>query len=121
MLNPFAEHAQFAVSGCPSALSQSPRKGLWLCGLPESLRRWVAGVGLVPRGEVGRIIAGARLSAGVVAQDLESALVVAEMLTTFVAPAGPKALYREKKTSRRRESLQNRSRPGPRELSGSHP
>jgi Kef-type K+ transport system membrane component KefB len=58
---------------------------------------------MVPRGEVGLIFAGAGLSAGVIAQDLYSALVIVVMLTTFVAPPGLKALYREKKARRRRE------------------
>jgi Kef-type K+ transport system membrane component KefB len=58
---------------------------------------------MVPRGEVGLIFAGAGLSAGVIAQDLYSALVVVVILTTFAAPPGLKALYRDKKARRRRE------------------
>jgi Kef-type K+ transport system membrane component KefB len=48
---------------------------------------------MVPRGEVGLIFAGAGLAAGVIAEDLYSALVVVVMLTTFVAPPWLKALY----------------------------
>jgi len=58
------------------------------------VRRWPVGVGMVPRGEVGLIFAGAGLAAGVIAADLYSALVVVVMLTTFVAPPWLKALYR---------------------------
>jgi Kef-type K+ transport system membrane component KefB len=47
----------------------------------------------VQRGEVGLIFAGAGLAAGVIAEDLYSALVVVVMLTTFVAPPWLKALY----------------------------
>jgi Kef-type K+ transport system membrane component KefB len=58
------------------------------------VRRWSVGVGMVPRGEVGLIFAGTGLAVGVVAADLYSALVVAVMLTTFVAPPWLKMLYR---------------------------
>jgi Kef-type K+ transport system membrane component KefB len=53
----------------------------------------VVGVGMVPRGEVGLIFAGAGLAAGVIDEGLYSALVVAVMLTTFVAPPWLKVLY----------------------------
>jgi Kef-type K+ transport system membrane component KefB len=49
---------------------------------------------MVPRGEVGLIFAGAGLAAAVVAPDLYSALGVMVVITTFVAPAWLKALYR---------------------------
>ncbi len=49
---------------------------------------------MVPRGEVGLIFAGAGLAAGVIAEDLYSALIVVVMLTTFAAPPWLKALYR---------------------------
>jgi Kef-type K+ transport system membrane component KefB len=57
-------------------------------------RRWPVGVGMVPRGEVGLIFAGTGLAAAVVSPDLYSALVVMVMITTFVAPAWLKVLYR---------------------------
>jgi Kef-type K+ transport system membrane component KefB len=50
---------------------------------------------MVPRGEVGLIFAGAGLSAGVITQDLYSALVVVVMLTTFAVPPWLKAVYRD--------------------------
>jgi len=46
-------------------------------------------------GEVGLIFAGAGLAAGVIAEDLYSALIVVVMLTTFAAPPWLKALYRD--------------------------
>jgi Kef-type K+ transport system membrane component KefB len=55
---------------------------------------------MVPRGEVGLIFAGAGLAAGVVAEDLYSALIVVVMLTTFAAPPWLKALYRAYPTGR---------------------
>ena len=55
-------------------------------------------VGMVPRGEVGLIFAGAGLAAGVIAGDLSSALVVVVMLTTLAeGPFWLKALYRARK------------------------
>jgi Kef-type K+ transport system membrane component KefB len=50
---------------------------------------------MVPRGEVGLIVAGTGLAAGVITADVYSALVAVVMLTTFVAPPWLKALYRE--------------------------
>lgn len=44
---------------------------------------------------LGLIFAGAGLSAGVIVQDLYSALIVVVMLTTFAAPPWLKALDRE--------------------------
>jgi Na+:H+ antiporter len=58
------------------------------------VRRWPVGVGMVPRGEVGLIFAGAGLLAGVIGEGLYSVLVAAVMLTTLVAPPWLKALYR---------------------------
>ena len=49
---------------------------------------------MIPRGEVGLIFAGIGLTAGVVSEGLYAAVVVAVMLTTFVAPPWLKALYR---------------------------
>ena len=52
----------------------------------RGVRRWPVAVGMVPRGEVGLIFAGAGLAAGVVAEDLYSALIVVVMLTTWPLP-----------------------------------
>ncbi|PYN12073.1 MAG: hypothetical protein DME05_22620 [Candidatus Rokuibacteriota bacterium] len=82
MLNPFADNAQFGLA-------------LLLTLAAPGVRRWPVGVGMVPRGEVGLIFAGAGLGAGVIAEDLYSALVVVVMLTTFVAPPWLKALYQQ--------------------------
>jgi len=49
--------------------------------------------GAIARGEVGLIFAGAGLAAGVIDGGLYSALVVAVVLTTFVAPPWLKVLY----------------------------
>lgn len=103
MLNPFAEHAQFGIAMLLTAVAVTSKLAAGLAVYQKAVRRWVVGVGMVPRGEVGLIFAGAGLSAGVIAQDLYSALVVVVILTTFAAPPALKALYREKKERRRRE------------------
>lgn len=94
MLNPFAEKAQFSVAMVLIAVAVASKLAAGLAVYQPGVRRSVVGVGMVPRGEVGLIFAGAGLAAGVIADDLYSALVVVVMLTTFVAPPWLKALYR---------------------------
>src|SRR2546422_1893463 len=83
----------------PRAASHPGRRGIearhGVVVYKLGVRRWPVGVGMVPRGEVGLIFAGAGLGAGVIAEDLYSVLVVVVMLTTFVAPPWLKALYRQ--------------------------
>jgi Kef-type K+ transport system membrane component KefB len=97
MLNPFAEHAQFGLALLLTAVAVASKLAAGLAVYQKAVRRWVVGVGMLPRGEVGLIFAGAGLSAGVIAQDLYSALIVVVILTTFAAPPWLKALYRDKK------------------------
>ncbi len=49
-------------------------------------RRWVVGLGMVPRGEVGLIFASVGKAAGVVPEFLFSAIVMMVVVTTFVTP-----------------------------------
>lgn len=56
-------------------------------------RRWLVGVGMVPRGEVGLIFAGIGLASGVIGKDLYAALITMVMITTFVVPPWLKVLY----------------------------
>ena len=102
MLNPFAENAQFGIAMLLTALAVVSKLGAGLAVYQSGVRRWPVGVGMVPRGEVGLIFAGVGLSAGVIAADLYSALVVVVMLTTFAAPPWLKALYRDAPNLRRR-------------------
>jgi Kef-type K+ transport system membrane component KefB len=70
----------------------------------RSIGRWgsvAVGVGMVPRGEVGIVVANLGLAAGLLTGDLFSAVVVAVVLTTVVAPyllnwAIPKAVAERK-------------------------
>jgi Kef-type K+ transport system membrane component KefB len=92
-LNPFAENAQFGIALVLTIVAVASKLAASFAVYQRGVRRWPVGVGMVPRGEVGLIFAGAGLAAGVIAEDLYSALVVVVMLTTFVAPPWLKALY----------------------------
>ena len=93
-LNPFAEGAQLGVALALAVVAIASKLVAALAVYHPGTRRWPVGVGMVPRGEVGLIFAGAGLAASVVAPDLYSALVVMVMITTFVAPAWLKLVYR---------------------------
>jgi Na+:H+ antiporter len=93
-LNPFAEGAQLWLALALAVVAIGSKLVAGLAVYHPGTRRWPVGVGMVPRGEVGLIFAGAGLAAAVVAPHLYSALVVMVMITTFVAPAWLKALYR---------------------------
>jgi Kef-type K+ transport system membrane component KefB len=93
-LNPFAEGALLGLALALAVVAIGSKLVAGLAVYHPGTRRWPVGVGMVPRGEVGLIFAGAGLAAAVVAPDLYSALVVMVMITTFVAPPWLKALYR---------------------------
>jgi Kef-type K+ transport system membrane component KefB len=61
----------------------------------------VVGAGMVPRGEVGFIVAGLGLSLGIVPQWLYSDVVLMSILTTLLAPYLLQFLYRARKPSAR--------------------
>ena len=93
MLSPFGDDAQFGLALLLTLVAVASKLAAGLAVYQRGVRRWPVGVGMVPRGEVGLIFAGAGLAAGVIAEDLYSVLVVVVMLTTFVAPPWLKALY----------------------------
>jgi Kef-type K+ transport system membrane component KefB len=93
MLSPFGGDAQFGLALLLTLVAVASKLAAGLAVYQRGVRRWPVGVGMVPRGEVGLIFAGAGLAAGVIAEDLYSVLVVVVMLTTFVAPPWLKALY----------------------------
>jgi len=106
LLNPFAANAQFGTAVLLAVVAIVSKLATGLAVYQRDVRRWPVGVGMVPRGEVGLIFAGAGLAAGVIAQDLYSVLVIVVMLTTFAAPPWLKALYpdaRERTPERRGE------------------
>jgi len=94
MLNPFAAGSQFGVAMLLTVVAVASKLAAGLAVYQRGVRRWPVAVGMVPRGEVGLIFAGVGLSAGVIAGDLYSALIVVVMATTFAAPPWLKALYR---------------------------
>ena len=59
----------------------------------------MVGVAMVPRGEVGLIVAGAGLLAGVITRELFSVIVAISIVTTLVTPAMLKPLTRSKPCS----------------------
>lgn len=56
------------------------------------LRKFVIGVGMVPRGEVGLIFAQIGLSAGLLSSGLYSSVALMVMITTFIAPPALRVL-----------------------------
>ena len=102
ILNPFAENTQFTLALLLTAVAVVSKLAAGLAVYQRGVRRWPVAVGMVPRGEVGLIFAGVGLAAGVIAEDLYSALIVVVILTTFAAPPWLKALYRESALERAR-------------------
>jgi Kef-type K+ transport system membrane component KefB len=94
VLNPFAENAQFGIAMLLTVVAVASKLAAGFAVYQRGVRRWPVGVGMVPRGEVGLIFAGAGLSSGVISADVYSALVIVVMLTTFVGPPWLKSLYR---------------------------
>ena len=65
----------------------------------------IVGIGMVPRGEVGLIIAGAGLLAGAVTRDLFGAAVAVSVITTLVTPAMLKPFFKKQtETAGKREA-----------------
>ena len=93
LLDPLGDNPQLAIAVILALAATASKLAAGLAVYQRGVRRWPVAVGMVPRGEVGLIFAGTGLSAGVIAEDLYSALVLAVMLTTFVAPPWLKALY----------------------------
>ncbi|HLC43146.1 MAG TPA: cation:proton antiporter [Methylomirabilota bacterium] len=94
-LNPFDAGARgslvLAVMLIVAAIAGKLTAGLGV--YQGGARRWLVGVGMVPRGEVGLIFAGIGLASGVIGKDLYAALITMVMITTFVVPPWLKALY----------------------------
>jgi Kef-type K+ transport system membrane component KefB len=92
-LNPLSTDARLGTALILTAAALVGKLVTGFAVYQRGVRRWPVAVGMVPRGEVGLIFAGAGLSAGVVEPDLYAALIVVVMLTTFVVPPWLKALY----------------------------
>lgn len=66
----------------------------FVCG--KGINKWVVGVGMIPRGEVGLIFANMGKSLGVMDDNIFSALVVVIMLTTLITPPVLAALLKDR-------------------------
>jgi Kef-type K+ transport system membrane component KefB len=93
-LHPFAPRGALLFAGLLTVVAIGAKLIAGLAVYQRGVRRWCVGVGLIPRGEIGLIFAGIGLSTGVIDADLDAAVVVMIMLTTFVAPLWLRALYR---------------------------
>ena len=65
--------------------------GVWTLGKADMLR---VGVGMIPRGEVGMVVAQLGLTLGVISNQIYSIVVFMAILTTMIAPPLLKAAYR---------------------------
>ncbi|WP_447985680.1 cation:proton antiporter [Nitrospira sp. Nam74] len=65
--------------------------------LDRRVNRWVVGVGMVPRGEVGLIFAGVGLGAHIITDGQYGAILIVVALTTFFSPVFLKRLLDEKR------------------------
>ena len=74
---------------------------LFGCGLPAMLflkskaRGMRVGIGMISRGEVGLIVAGVGMSAGILSQDVYSTIVIMVVATTIITPIWLKIEYRK--------------------------
>lgn len=71
------------------------------CGLPAILflkdrnRSVKVGIGMISRGEVGLIVAGVGVSAGVLSNDIHTAIIMMVAATTIITPVWLKSAYRK--------------------------
>ena len=66
--------------------------GAWRLGYKDAVR---VGVGMVPRGEVGMVVAQIGLSLGVIPKDIYAVVVFMSIVTTIVSPPLLKVAYRD--------------------------
>ncbi len=94
-LNPFNPQ-NHVILLLAAALTGAAVLGKLLSGLGvfgQKADRWVIGVGMLPRGEVGLIFAGLGLSAKVIGEGEYGAILIVVVLTTFLSPIVLKWLF----------------------------
>ncbi|OGB90791.1 hypothetical protein A2625_07095 [candidate division WOR-1 bacterium RIFCSPHIGHO2_01_FULL_53_15] len=93
LFNPFApgNHAMLILAGMLFLVAVA---GKIVSGFAvfDKVNKWVIGVGMVPRGEVGFIFAAYGLSNKIIDQQLYTAILLVVILTTFVTPPILKSL-----------------------------
>ncbi len=70
-----------------------------------SMNRLIVGVGMMPRGEVGLVVTSIGASIGILSNDLYSALLVAVIMTTLIAPLWLQLLLNKKESVAKEISL----------------
>lgn len=68
--------------------------GFGVFGQP-GINRLAIGIGMVPRGEVGLVFVGVGSATGILSESLEAAIIVMVILTTFLAPAFLRVVFRD--------------------------
>ena len=66
--------------------------------------KMIVGVGMMPRGEVGIIVASVGLSLGIIADDYYAVIIFMSIITTLIAPPILKSLFSKKKEDEEEES-----------------
>ena len=97
-----AVFARFDLYPVVGALAAVAIVGKLLCGMGavrQKVRKFIIGIGMVPRGEVGLIFASFGLSAGLIAKDMYSALLLVIIITTFLGPLLLGIFFRDKNGS----------------------
>jgi Kef-type K+ transport system membrane component KefB len=94
-LSVFAEPSVLLVTGVITAVAIAGKVGGGMLGARSMGRReaLAVGVGMVPRGEVGFLVAALGLSLGVVGDDIYAAVIGMTMITTLVVPPLLKPLF----------------------------
>lgn len=93
-VSPWAPGGAFGLVLVLTAAAVVSKLAAGLAVYRPGVRRWPVGVGMVPRGEVGLIFAGAGQAAGLIGAELYAGVVGMVMLTTFIVPPWLKMLYR---------------------------
>jgi Kef-type K+ transport system membrane component KefB len=74
--------------------------GLTVFGQSQ-INRLAIGVGMIPRGEVGLVFAGVGAASGVLSKSLGAAIIMMDILTTFLAPPLLRLVFPEPKPESR--------------------
>lgn len=78
--------------------------GLGVFGQP-GINRLAIGVGMIPRGEVGLVFVGVGSATGVLSKPLEAAIIVMVVMTTFLAPALLRVVFKDAPVSADAETV----------------